>query len=308
MRIIMMSALALAIAGSLSGCADALYFYETDKISLTLEVRPDSSQPVQGNLGLKQRIVLVSPKKNEKTSSSANAHSTSECNNSIENASGQNVNDCGEALSALSSFRFKKEEGALWDFGPVTIQHAFVTGEAASQFDSSALNKKGVEAAEAIASPNNINKAGVQLSVISNIVDLLKEQPEDAAAQQHLSQLNHLAEHTMPAQYPFTFYKSVTASSFSHLELIKDTTKIDTYEKNIDGLLKYWGAVAAVETTINSALAQPDSYRLNGASIDEPLIKTGLQGTGQAAEKEKQRISKALSSTPIYINFMNALK
>lgn len=44
----------------LSSCSNALYFYETDKISLTLEARPDSTQPVQGNFGLKQRLALVS--------------------------------------------------------------------------------------------------------------------------------------------------------------------------------------------------------------------------------------------------------
>ena len=46
----------------LTGCSNALYFYETEKISLTAEARPDSSQPVQGSLGIKQRVVLIAPK------------------------------------------------------------------------------------------------------------------------------------------------------------------------------------------------------------------------------------------------------
>ena len=87
----------------LPSCSNALYFYETDKISLLVEARPDSSQPVQGNLGLKQRVALVTP---------------------------STKNPEGDALSSISSFRFNiaSEPG----FNPVTIQSALITGEAAS--------------------------------------------------------------------------------------------------------------------------------------------------------------------------------
>lgn len=56
-------ALVLAIAFTwLNGCSNALYFYETEKIAMNLEGRPDSSQPVQGSLGLKQRVAIVVPR------------------------------------------------------------------------------------------------------------------------------------------------------------------------------------------------------------------------------------------------------
>ncbi len=89
----------------LSGCESALYFYETDKISLTAEARPDTSQPVQGNLGVKERVVLIAPKKA----------------------------DADDAVSSISAFNFKiiPEPGTI--FNPVLIQTAFITGDAASR-------------------------------------------------------------------------------------------------------------------------------------------------------------------------------
>jgi hypothetical protein len=89
----------------LTGCKNALYFYETEKISLTAEARPDSSQPVQGSLGIKQRVVLIAPRKND--------------------------ND--DAVSAISSFNFKIIPKAGTIFNPVLIQTAFITGEAADK-------------------------------------------------------------------------------------------------------------------------------------------------------------------------------
>jgi hypothetical protein len=86
----------------LTGCGNALYFYETEKISLTAEARPDSSQPVQGSLGIKQRVVLIAPKKSKHD----------------------------DAVSSISSFNFKTFDKE-WDFNPVLIQTAFITGDAA---------------------------------------------------------------------------------------------------------------------------------------------------------------------------------
>lgn len=99
----------------LIGCVSPMYFYETEKISLTVEARPDSSQPVQGSLGIKQRLALIAPKKNLNDS---------------------NKGDDGEAISAITSFSFKimPKPGNLFD--PLVIQTAFVTGEAAKLEES----------------------------------------------------------------------------------------------------------------------------------------------------------------------------
>lgn len=105
--------IALYLASFLPGCTNALYFYETEKLSLTVEARPDSSQPVQGSLGIKQRVVLIAPKKRDTPMK----------------------NDSDDAVSAISSFSFNIiPEGII--FHPVLIQTAFITGEAATSLNT----------------------------------------------------------------------------------------------------------------------------------------------------------------------------
>ncbi|MER0204430.1 MAG: hypothetical protein DU480_11375 [Nitrosomonas sp.] len=107
----------------LTGCANSIYFYETEKISLTVEARPDSTQPVQGNLGLKQRVALIVPQKSNNVEKDGEVLSTDS----------NNVEKDGEALSTISSFDFRiKDDKDFFRFNPVLIKTAFITGEAAS--------------------------------------------------------------------------------------------------------------------------------------------------------------------------------
>src|SRR5437016_4674735 len=92
--------LALATA---SGCGNVLYFYETGKVSLTIEGRPDSSEPVQGSLAFKERTAVVSPP--------------------ILDAAGNQK----DTASMISSFRVQKEETSPI-LGPLTMRTALVTG------------------------------------------------------------------------------------------------------------------------------------------------------------------------------------
>lgn len=144
----------------LIGCVSPpMYFYETEKISLTVEARPDSSQPVQGSLGIKQRLALIAPKKNQNDSSKG----------------------AGEAVSALSSFSFKisPEKNNLFD--PVLIQTAFVTGEAAAKLDkpedvakvASAITLEGSEIPIMDTHAECVFNSAV--NVEPNKLDLLKE-------------------------------------------------------------------------------------------------------------------------------------
>jgi hypothetical protein len=118
MRLIWILILAILLI-LLNGCSNALYFYETEKIALSLEGRPDSSQPVQGSLGLKQRVAVVAPPKDPDTK----------------------IQALDEAISMLSSFRFRKDAGGFLDLGPVTIQTALVTGSAAAGLEEGQTKK-----------------------------------------------------------------------------------------------------------------------------------------------------------------------
>lgn len=113
-EIIKKCSVSLVLVTLLTGCSNALYFYETEKISLTVEARPDSSQPVQGSLGIKQRVALVAPRVDKKG---------------------------GEALSSISSFSFKIIPEAGTIFNPVLIQTAFITGEAAANLNQTQATK-----------------------------------------------------------------------------------------------------------------------------------------------------------------------
>ena len=111
--------------GALTGCAPhAVYFYETEKMSMTLEARPDPSQPVQGNLGLKQRVILVAPRKTDKNTKSTAKDGT--------DSTPKSKSESGDSASVLSSTRFSKTpvEGSV-RVGAFLIQSVLLTGDAA---------------------------------------------------------------------------------------------------------------------------------------------------------------------------------
>lgn len=120
--------IALCLACFLPGCTNALYFYETEKISLIVEARPDSTQPVQGSLGIKQRVVLIAPKKSD-ASKKNNISDTPKKN---DNCDPPKKIDNDDAVSAISSFSFNIIPKAGTIFNPVLIQTAFITGDAAA--------------------------------------------------------------------------------------------------------------------------------------------------------------------------------
>ncbi len=135
-------------------CSNTIYFYETEKISLTVEGRPDSTQPVQGNLGIKQRAVLIVPPK-----------------------------DGGEALSAISSFQFTKLPGGFFNLGTVAIRSALVTGEAAtSPSTPQQAVARAVTEGVALQSTEALAEKGIKLAGKANqqdrLRDLVKSKPE----------------------------------------------------------------------------------------------------------------------------------
>jgi hypothetical protein len=136
------------VAAVTASCTNALYFYETGKISLTLEGRPDSSQPVQGNLGFKQRTAVVAPPMRA-TEGTA-----------------------GDSAGMLASFRFEKLPG-LWQatdqgggfFGPIDIRTALITGDAVPE-DEGAQRL----AARAVAADKIPSKSELVDDVIANAI------------------------------------------------------------------------------------------------------------------------------------------
>jgi hypothetical protein len=181
----------LAIAFTwLTGCSNALYFYETEKIAMSLEGRPDSSQPVQGSLGLKQRVAVVVPPEVPDTMTAKS-----------------------EALSMISSFRFHKDPGEerRFDIGPVTIQTAFVTGKAAKSLEQ----PEAGEIARAIAQAPVIGKAISTEGEIADIILSNLDKPDRKTARQDLKDLLRARCKNMTADDRTTFEKLTGAATFT---------------------------------------------------------------------------------------------
>lgn len=115
-------AIIAGITMSSGACTNALYFYETGKVSLTLEGRPDSTEPVQGNLGFKQRTAVVAPGKSTESGESS---------------------DSG---SMISSFRFGNKE-------KISVRTALITGQAARCLEDPEAQRAARVVAEAAPIP-----------------------------------------------------------------------------------------------------------------------------------------------------------
>lgn len=104
------------------GCfKNAAYIYETEKVSISLEARPDPSQPVSGSVGIKQRIVAVVPAQNEP-----------------EAKQGPGT----DAVSVLSSFDFEKGKSpGFFAASPIDIRSVMITGKAARSIPAANLPK-----------------------------------------------------------------------------------------------------------------------------------------------------------------------
>jgi hypothetical protein len=143
-------AAASAAALGLSACGNALYFYETGKLSLTLEARPDSSQPVQGNLGFKQRTAVVAPPK-------------------------KNGKDPTDSSAMISAFRVHKADHWM-GWGPLTIETALVTGRPAIEIDrETAQRTAAVVAGVGIATYDEIGARSVVIATEKGQLDRLKQ-------------------------------------------------------------------------------------------------------------------------------------
>lgn len=146
-QIIVNNSLCWVLLTFLTGCSNALYFYETEKISLTAEARPDSSQPVQGSLGIKQRVVLIAPK-------------------------GRN----NDAVSSISSFSFNIFPKSGTPFNPVLNKTAFITGDAAAR-----LNTPQTAGAAALAiSLDGIKTTGTDETTSETVKSILSDLKNDA--------------------------------------------------------------------------------------------------------------------------------
>lgn len=143
----------LAISIALTGCSNALYYYDKQVVGVNIEGRPDPSAPVQVSIGLKQRTAIIAP---------------GTCGK----------DDGNDAVSLASYFKAKKNNDGSGQFGKITISASFATGEAAPSDSQTADScKKKINGAQSYHSLTRINEGAVQPSTSSYSADT----PDDSA-------------------------------------------------------------------------------------------------------------------------------
>lgn len=289
--------LAIALLTLLNGCSNALYFYETEKVSLTVEARPDSSQPVQGSLGIKQRVVLIAPKKSNevdvsKKGSGGDVAETVVKKDGKDDTPEKN-DDKNDAVSAISSFNFKIIPTKIFEFSPVMIQTAFITGDAAAGLEP----YQAVDAARAIAL-GDVHAPGADISIISNVVDWLKQRHTDEDNKQ-LNLLDGLGKAVMPKNYPVQI---LVSDSKGTIKPKTENLALDTKSPGIASALVYWGEINDSARLLEFALKTPNKYKFDGVPVTNEMVKNGLKNEYEKTEKELKRIGQELRRDSIYTN------
>ncbi|MHC4691807.1 MAG: hypothetical protein ACYS67_03625 [Planctomycetota bacterium] len=89
----------------LCGC-NSIYFYETEKVALNVEGRPDGTRPVSGTFGASMHVAAVVPPKK--------------------------ANEPDEAMSLISYFNLEKDDADSFNpfDDPLTIETVLITGDA----------------------------------------------------------------------------------------------------------------------------------------------------------------------------------
>jgi hypothetical protein len=236
-------AMTTALMG-LMGCS-SVYYYETDKISVSLEARPDPTAPIQGNIGVKQRIVAFVPPTTRKALSPTEA---SAAMTSLDASAKKEIQDDmaksdmasarkaafallanedeiinGDALSVLSSLRFHKfpkpSGASILQAGRITIDSSLITGNAA---------KIVTNPGTALQALSGAGSTGVPLQKLAALSTIYGTLATDTSTQAPVikADLDSLKS-LLPDKYPFTVYKAG-----------KDAADIGIYKSKDDGVKK----------------------------------------------------------------------
>lgn len=302
----------------LAGC-HSVYFYETDKISLTVEVRPDSTGPIQGNFGLKQRVVAFVPPRADakrmerspeppaapargdlfgKTADTAApapppAPSTDgvappshlDSIQRLRSELAKAADPAGDAMSVLSSMRFHKlpkPDGAPWyKVSHMTIDSALITGAAAK-----AVAKPGQ--AIAALSGQSILTGLNRVSALRGMYTALKDaRARDDRAAELVRGLDDLAPALVPPTYPVPTYNWANPE---RTKLETDTKEGANVPRATFGdVLSYW---AAMDDTAAILGKLPTDFTVDNQPITGDRRATLATQAAKAAE-ESQRLEQA---------------
>ena len=154
----------------LAGCMNAVTYHHSERLSIaTIESKAtDVQQPLQGNVGLKYRTILVAPGKKQATAGV--------------------TSDLGESTSVISDFNLIRKPNGL--SSTTTITSAFITGDAAIAAPAAtAAAISGVGSSGP--SDTAVDRAELLRQIMRSLEGLKND--GDKVAKNHIADLDHLA-------------------------------------------------------------------------------------------------------------------
>ncbi len=173
---------ALVLCAVSAGCSNMIYYYQTDKFSLGVEGRPDSTAPISGNFGFKQRIVTVVPSKDDKAL-----------------FEGQPEED---AVSMVSYFDFKLKDADWTWLDPLTVNTALITGQAAAE-----LSDDQAKGAFRALSTANLDVSRETWTAFGLIYDNRGSMPHTEELRELLDDLNEASAAILATAVPYPSYR-----------------------------------------------------------------------------------------------------
>ena len=298
---------------ALLGACNAVYFYETDKVSLTVEVRPDSTGPVQGNFGLKQRVVAFVPKRNGKptttpereqamgeakrvlsdpatTQPAAAGNPEAERQVKLELVKALNRMSDSDAMSVLSSMRFhklRKPDGAPWyEVAHITMDAALITGGAAR------IVANPARSIGALSGQLSGSGSLTPLAALESIYRSLQQAntPQAAAIVGDLDALSQ----SLPQTYPVNIY---TWADQNMTQLQTGPDKGDAVQRqSFADVTTYWGQLNSSIRRLSEAVAKQQQFDVDGVQVN-PLMKAGLAKELAETKELRDALQKSISSS-----------
>lgn len=280
----------LAIAAmmvTLPGCS-SIYFYETEKIGLVLEVRPDATAPLTGTLGAKRRVVALVPSTDgkegrtspdtehaalTKLAAASRAYKTTPNEDNKKELHSATLNydlvrrgPDGDAMSLLNTFRFHKKPEP--GFGRIEIDTALITGLAA--IDVAKQPENSLDALKAMT--GDAQGLGLRRLGIDALIASLQQAPAGTPGQAKYAAANAAAGRILDrildnGTHPITIYAAsrpnliVTAQPGTPLTRTSGWTDLNTYMAALE---------ASVDALRASNLAPP-------AGMTQAMLKADLK-------------------------------
>jgi hypothetical protein len=283
----------------LAGC-HSVYFYETDKISLTIEARPDATGPIQGNFGLKQRVVAFVPPTKAATETAtrpATRPTTQSTTQPVDldefrTARAIAADRHGDAMSVLSSMRFHKwpkPEGAPWyNVSHMSIDAALITGAAA---------KVAANPGQAIGTlSGEISSSGslVGLAALDTIYRTLNSRKgSDAQAAEIVQRLKDMTL-ALPKEYPVSIYDWDQSGTNLH----KMKNRHDPITANdFPNVITYWSQLEQSAKVLTEALGQSAPLTVDNVTINGSA-RTDLEHELATTKELRDAFRKAIASSP----------